>query len=238
MYYVFFALFFALSLCRPEFKAAEPVSGRRYVAPMTVERDFEHGEQKLAYDITLNENVILIDEMKEVEAVRCEAQKTELSFIKGKKIDVKVGDILVGAEEWGCIHPKYNKALPFYRRVLAIEKVDAAHDTMTFKTEIAPLTDLFAQADVKYNKIPAQEASFYNIPKGTVIGQATPVDEPVDLGDYVEGEDERRDESDFTINEFDLVYFPGDTINATFSYNNSKYGASKFEICLKKTYWI
>jgi len=233
-----------LADARPLFQAPmDSVEGSplRYVKEETISRDIEKGEEKIAYDVTLSDNVVVVDQWEEVEAVQCDGLQMTLTFMKGKAA-VEVGKILVGGEEWGCIHPKFGTPQPFYRRVLGIVKEDTRLDTITIDTELVPLVELFSKANVNYKNVPVNNKdSLYEIPQGTVIGQAVPEkedeNEPTDLGDIVEFPDEedkhslRGSDSDFIINDLDLVYVTGDTIKV--SYKTTEYVNKEIKICLR-----
>jgi len=225
-----FCIFVVALVARPTFSSVSPVSGRRYVAEETVTRDVEKGEEKLKYDVTLNDAVILVDQMENVESITCEDKMLTMEF-SSEKTNIEVGKILVGGDEWGCIHPEYNKPLPFYRKV--VEVVKSESDKIVLLTELVSLNEVFSQADVNYKNIPNSNPVRYDIPDGTVIGQATPIDdnEIIDLPDE-ESTTSRRSSDKFSIDDFSKYYFSGDTITVTFSYNISKYGKEPFRICL------
>lgn len=238
----FCLLIASIVLARPVFQEAakEVTAGsRRYAEPETIVRDVEHGERRMSYDITLKQNVVLINERQEVEAVECADLDMTLVFAKGKSITVHPGDLLVGGAEWGCVHPEHGKVLPFHRKVESVGTYDAQHDRLELHTSVVEIGELFEQADVKVSSTVPSAPQRFDIPKGQIIGQA----EPEDLGNIVEGPEEEEDgntsrrgssSSDFSFNSLSQIYFTGDKITVSYTYSTSKYGREDFTACLMR----
>ena len=236
---IFGLLVVSLVLARPVFQETAKevaVGSRRYAEPETVVRDFEHGERRMSYDVTLKQNVVLVNERQEIEAVECAGLDMALVFAKGKRVAVRPGDLLVGGAEWGCVHPEHGKVLPFHRRVESVGAYDAQHDRLALHTSVAEIGELFEQADVRVRNTVPSAPQRYDVPQGQVIGQA----EPEDLGDIVEGPEEedgkaaRRGSSsaDFAFGSLEQVYFTGDKVAVSYTYSTSKYGRETFNACL------
>jgi len=233
MKFLLLCCFVLAVLARPNFPSSRFTgSQRHFVLKNQVTRDAENGEKVLDYDVTLSKKVVLLDQNKNVDAVICTKDTTTLKMIKGATIDLSADQILVGGDEWGCIHPEYNRPFAFYRKI--IKFIGKNLDEYKYETKIVPVSEVFETANVKFMSTIPQEVTS-TIPRGTVIAQAYPKEAAIEPTVY-QAEDEvpksRRDDK-FTFTGIGQIYFTGETISFDYSYPNSLAG-QEWDVCLKK----